>query len=293
MTAKWQKWMPFHIDRFMGSRYVQAMHPAARSGYLYLLAAQWQSDDCMLLFDDEELATLSGLGVLWSDFGRTILRQFVIIDDTKIRNSVLFEEWSEALRVFEARRKGANTVNERTASAERADSDRTAVRRAHTQTQTDTETETVKQVSEAKASSPRKSSGKADPAEAIYQAYPRKVGHRSAIKAITQAIQRLKAKDMTIREAEVYLYRRVQAYARSPAGNDGPGTPHPSRWFNDERYEDDQDQWQVKNSERGTNAQRPQSRTGLQPGDAEEVIELFRRIETGEAYAGDAKSLRR
>jgi len=133
----------------MGSRYVQAMHPAARSGYLYLLAAQWQSDDCLVSSDEEELAALSGLGALWPDFSRAILRNFVIIDDAKIRNTVLFEEWSEALRVFEARRKGAKVTNERSADAERAQSDtvtaKPAKRRAHTQTQTRTVTETVEQ----------------------------------------------------------------------------------------------------------------------------------------------------
>jgi hypothetical protein len=148
-----------------------------------------------------------------------------------------------------------------------------------------------KDISEAKASSPRTDSGKPDPAEAIYQAYPRKVGHRSAIKAITQAIQRLKAKDMTIREAEVYLYRRVQTYARSPAGNDGPGTPHPSRWFNDERYEDDQGQWQVKNSERGSNGKRQESKNRLTEGAVERVTELLGWGEAGESEPRHGRAL--
>ena len=48
MPAKWQQWMPFRIDAFKGSPAVQAMHPSARSGYLYLLTYAWQTDDCTI-----------------------------------------------------------------------------------------------------------------------------------------------------------------------------------------------------------------------------------------------------
>jgi hypothetical protein len=47
-----------------------------------------------------------------------------------------------------------------------------------------------------------------------------------------------------------------------------------------------------RSSQKGSHANQPQSRTGLSAGDVEEVAEIFRRIETGEAYAGDNKPLR-
>jgi uncharacterized protein YdaU (DUF1376 family) len=298
MTAKWQQWMPFHIDRFMGSRSVASMHPAARIGYLYLLAAQWQSDDCSIPADDHELAIESGLTELWEAHKASILRKFHTRDDGRLTNAVVEAEWAAAKKIYEKRWGAAIKTNEAKKSAKRTPTKRMAHAKPtvtvqspdadrDTGTGTDTSTETKEQeLSTANAVSPRTDSGKSDPIEEIYKAYPRKVGRRSAVKAITAAIQRVKARGMPIREAEVYLYRRVQAYARSPAGNDGSGTPHPATWFNDERYEDDQDQWQVKNSERGTSGNRQESRTRLKPGDVEAVIELFGGSEASQTRPG-------
>lgn len=153
MPAKWQKWMPFHIDRFMGSLHVQAMHPGARAGYIYLLAAQWQSEDCTLAADDYELAVLSGMGAWWQEYKPIIMRHFSPIEDGRLRNAVLFEEWTEAKRIFEARRKGANTTNDADAADTDAQSERTPKRSAsrsanahrHTCTGTETKTDTTKQ----------------------------------------------------------------------------------------------------------------------------------------------------
>lgn len=96
--------------------------------------------------------------------------------------------------------------------------------------------------------SPRADSGKLEPVEAIYREYPRKVGKQVALKAIKRAIQHVKARGHTLREAEVWLFRRVQCYARSPAGNDGEFTPHPATWFNQGRYDDADEEWQRRGS---------------------------------------------
>ena len=111
MAAKWQRWMPFHIDRFRGSPEVQAMHPAARIGFLYLLASAWQSDDCTLSADPMDLATASGLGDdLWSTYGARILKKFVLTDG-RLRNEVLFAEWSSAKRATERKQDAAKRTN--------------------------------------------------------------------------------------------------------------------------------------------------------------------------------------
>lgn len=151
MPAKWQKWMPFHIDSFYGSPWVQAMHPAAQSGYLKLLAAQWQTDDCTLPADDEDLAILSGLGGkwdIWKDHSKAILRHFSKLDDGRIRNNVCFGQWTEAKRVFEARRTAADKTNARSPHGHRTPRKRSPSRSAdtgtHTQTKTVTETEEQK-----------------------------------------------------------------------------------------------------------------------------------------------------
>lgn len=296
MAAKWQKWMPLHIDRFMGSRYVQAMHPSARAGYLYLIAAQWQSDDCTLSSEPEELAALSGLGDSWEDFSRVILRHFTSVDD-RLRNDVCFEEWSEArvihekrwgaaLRTNKARSESKETVSVRSAHGERAVSDTVSgTQYTGTGTDTDTETETIELISEAKASSPRTDSGKPDPIEEIYKAYPRKVGKQGAVKAITKAIQRVKSSGMQIREAEVYLFRRVQAYARSPAGNDGEFTPHPATWFNDGRYDDDPAQWQKLSGEKGK-SNGNQGRNGFSGQEMSELLDSLSGSAADSTYGG-------
>jgi uncharacterized protein YdaU (DUF1376 family) len=105
-------------------------------------------------------------------------------------------------------------------------------------------TQSREEISPPNGGSPRKDSGKPDPIEAIYQAYPRKVGKQGALKAIGRAVQRLHASGMPMREAQEFLWKTVSTYAKSPAGNDGTFTPHPATWFNDGRYDDDQNEWQ-------------------------------------------------
>lgn len=150
LAEKWQKWMPFHIDRFRGSQEVQAMNPAGRMGYLYLLASAWQTDDCTISSDPVDLATESGLGdELWAIHGPRILRNFVRVGD-RLRNLVIYEEWLEAKRVFDKRRSGAvRTNSSRSAHAVRTQSER----RADTYTYTGTYTEKKQKTSRVKRES--------------------------------------------------------------------------------------------------------------------------------------------
>jgi hypothetical protein len=147
LPAKWQQWMPFHIDRFKGSPAVQAMHPAARMGYLYLLSCQWQSDECSISGDAMDLADMSGLGdELWAIHGPRILRNFEALADGMIRNQVCSEEWAEAKRIFDARKASAirtNTV--RSPHGHRVEDERSPSRSADTITGTVTVTKTEEQ----------------------------------------------------------------------------------------------------------------------------------------------------
>lgn len=85
----------------------------------------------------------------------------------------------------------------------------------------------------------------------IYEAYPRKEGKRVALKAIGNAVKRLvKGEEplapMPKLEAQRWLFAHTLAYARSPSGQnpDKSKIPHPSTWFNQSRYDDDQANWQ-------------------------------------------------
>lgn len=112
MAERWQQWMPFHIDRFRGSPNVQAMHPCARAGFLYLLCSAWQTGDCSLSRDPLDLAVASGLGdELWDIHGPRILRKFTVADG-RLRNEVLEKEWADAKRIFESRQEAARKTTQ-------------------------------------------------------------------------------------------------------------------------------------------------------------------------------------
>ena len=140
MAAKWQQWIPFHIDRFMASLSVQAMHPAARWGYWCLITRQWQSEDCTITADELQLAEMSGLGdELWAAHGTRILRKFQSVEDGRLRNAVCFAEWQDAKRVYDKRRENADRTNSvrspsRSPSENGTVSDSSSSRYAYTQT---------------------------------------------------------------------------------------------------------------------------------------------------------------
>lgn len=141
MVERWQQWMPFHIDRFRGSPDVQSMHPIAKLGYIMLLASSWQTPHCDLANDPVELSIASSLGdALWGEYAPRILRKFTERDG-RLRNEVLFREWSEAKRVYEARSAAAKRTNDarspsRSPSGEGAVTERSPSRQADTRTLT-------------------------------------------------------------------------------------------------------------------------------------------------------------
>ncbi len=96
-------------------------------------------------------------------------------------------------------------------------------------------------------------------AEAIYAAYPRKIGRGGALKAIAKA---LKESDLTAGE----MLELVQKYAAATdqwAAEDREYIPHPSTWFNQQRYTDDTREWHRNNPElKGLDLGGPKKRSG-------------------------------
>ncbi len=81
--------------------------------------------------------------------------------------------------------------------------------------------------------------------EKIYQAYPRKIGKDKALPAIAKALSKIHVRDKAKNiNPVVWLLDKVEAYAKSPAGQAGQYTPYPATWFNQARYDDDPDEWQ-------------------------------------------------
>ena len=77
--------------------------------------------------------------------------------------------------------------------------------------------------------------------ESIYDAYPRKVAKRNAIKSISLSLTRISKRGEP--NPVEWLLNRVRKYAQSRAGEDSKFTPHPATWFNQERYEDEPTEW--------------------------------------------------
>jgi uncharacterized protein YdaU (DUF1376 family) len=119
MAARWQQWMPLYSDRFLGSMDVQSMEPAAFKAYVRLLFYAWQTDDCTVPSDPDELAAYSGIGKrLWAKHSQSVMRKFVAVNVTvgdtvtvRMYNAVELELWSEAKRIHEARRNAADETN--------------------------------------------------------------------------------------------------------------------------------------------------------------------------------------
>jgi len=73
-------------------------------------------------------------------------------------------------------------------------------------------------------------------AEEIYSIYPKKVGKGVAIKSIEKALKKISFED---------LKPIVEAYAEKTTWKDKQYIPAPATWFNQDRWEDDQSEWEA------------------------------------------------
>lgn len=77
--------------------------------------------------------------------------------------------------------------------------------------------------------------------ESIYAEYPKKVGKPKALLSIKKALEKI---DFNT------LLEKTRDYAAARKGSDPNYTPHPTTWFNQERYNDDPSTWVEKPFER-------------------------------------------
>ena len=78
-------------------------------------------------------------------------------------------------------------------------------------------------------------------AEIIYQVYPKHVGKKAALKAITKALKEVSFET---------LLEKTEEYTVSIEGKDKEFIPHPATWFNQGRWEDDPTEWKSKNKKK-------------------------------------------
>ena len=125
---------------------------------------------------------------------------------------------------------------------------------SYTEAEGEGEAETEETISVPTEPHPAEAGQVVSPEQEIYQLYPRKEGSAAALVAIEKAVKKLvkgKTKSgrpaMVRRDAQRLLYRAVRAYASSPIGQQADKTklPHPATWFNQERWDDDQTNWQI------------------------------------------------
>ena len=86
-------------------------------------------------------------------------------------------------------------------------------------------------------------------AEAIYAAYPRKVGKDEALRAISSAIARKGGESAELLDActaygkAVATWPRAVRFKRGDSGDFFDTVPHPATWFNSGRFDDDRTNW--------------------------------------------------
>ncbi len=106
-------------------------------------------------------------------------------------------------------------------------------------------------------------------AEDVYAAYPNKVGRPKALKSIATAAKKLDASGPLDGHDNGmdYLLELTRAFARCVArwpDADRGYVPHPTTWFNQERYLDDPDTW-TRHADADSRGQQPLPKLHLPP----------------------------
>lgn len=105
-------WLAFYPKDFFASAKVQALPHIARSIYLHLLFRCWNTEDCSLPGDTESLMENSETTAEeWATYGPQVLRNFVALENGRLRNSRLYREWTYAREVHEKRRAASLKAN--------------------------------------------------------------------------------------------------------------------------------------------------------------------------------------
>lgn len=114
--------------------------------------------------------------------------------------------------------------------------------------------------------------------EALWKAYPRRVGKLAAYRAYQSAV-RVVGHDA--------LLEAVEAFASSAAGRKGPYCPHLSTWLNAGRWDDDRSDWGVVDPKQAAKEQAAERKL-----DAESWLKRFQALTPDERAAVRAEAFR-
>jgi uncharacterized protein YdaU (DUF1376 family) len=243
MSQKTDIWMPIYIGDYLAD--TAHLSTEEHGAYFLLLMHQWRKGH----FAEEAIPAIIRCA---SSTVLATLKQMLSRD----KQDLLFSKRCDTEKERYVEKKTSYVERARKGGLGKAEKAASSTRKAVLETCTSPLPSQVKLISEANASSPRPNGGDAPvkpcPEKMIYDAYPRKVGYSDALRAIGRAVERVRKGEGVIppmpdkHDAQAYLYKRVQAYARSPVGSrpDKGLIPHPATWFNESRYLDDDQEWQ-------------------------------------------------
>ena len=97
---------PFYPDAWLSSTDISLMTPAEEGGFIRLLCHAWLQSDCGLPDDDQTLAKLSRLNRTWNRVSGRKLRAKFRVENGRLYNDRLLEEWRKRLEWKEKSRLG-------------------------------------------------------------------------------------------------------------------------------------------------------------------------------------------
>lgn len=208
----------FYVDDFLGG----TMHftDAEVGLYTRLLCVQWSTGSVPA--NEDELASYGKGG---TPIARVIAK-FEVGVDGRLRNGRLEHERAKQI-AFRERQAVNGSYGGRPPKPKPNPS----------LTQVVTQTEPRKSSPYSVLRSPSTDPSSPTDVDRIYEAYPRKVGHKDAVKAITSALKAAPA-DRLLERTKAF----AGAVALWPKG-DGKFVPHPATWFNRGSYDDDPETW--------------------------------------------------
>jgi uncharacterized protein YdaU (DUF1376 family) len=246
----------FYPGDWLSSSRITLMTPAEEGAYIRLLAYCWDSEDCTLPDDDEQLAKLSRLGEQWLSYapGANAVRNCFEVHPSKksrLINKRLFAEWKKLLAFRRAKsqagKKGmANRWKQKRNDQGVADS---SVISELLQADNRAITEPITKHSSSSPSPSSSLSSKKKPKntsghrsllnghqasfELFWDAYPRKKNREEA----ERAWRKLKPDDglLTVMLSKLDQDKRTRQWRK----DDGEFIPYPENWLNDKRWEDE------------------------------------------------------
>lgn len=220
-------YFPLYPKDMIGDENVQAMDTLAFGAYIKLLCFAWHAQPPATIPDDHSrLARLSGIAD--SDWPRvwSVIEPCWRNRNGRWEQKRLKEEHDKASDIRASRANGGYARWKKPSSAQ-AEHKEEHVLRAYGSGSSGVAVEDEGEGEETKPPSVQ------DQAAEVYAAYPLKVGKPAAIRAITRAIGK---------HGFDQVFKATKRYAELRAG-DTSFMPHPSTWFNQERYNDDENTW--------------------------------------------------